>query len=224
MPLIKSSDDYVLFPDGSTTEVARFNSGSMMLTGSLAVAGETRWQEGSGGVWRDLLTALIPPASGVTIPVVTAVGAGGMQMPLWAINDAMYFAWHIPHDYSPGTQVHMHAHWCVDGTNVQPVRWEFMWWFSRGTTATSRGTFAFGSAGTITTATQAANGTAYTHFIAETAAITIPNIEVDGLIQVRLRRITNGGTENTNNVFYNQADLHYQAITPGTVNRVFPFT
>lgn len=221
MPTQRSQDDVIIYPAGSATEVVRLTASGQKVTGAMDVTGASQWQSATGGVWRDLLCALQPPASGVTIPVMTAIGASGMQMPVWQVNDAMYFAWHIPHDVNPAKEVYMHAHWCVDGTNVQPVKWEFTWWYASGY---GRGAWAFGAVGTITSVQQAATGVAFTHLIAETAAITIPALEVDGLIQVRLRRVTNGGVENVNNVFCNQADLHYQAITPGTVNRDYPFT
>lgn len=220
MPAQKSSEDNVIYPGGSATEVVRQHAAGEKITGQMEVTGQTLWQSSTGGVWRDLLTSLQPPAAGATIPVMTTIAASGMQMPLWQLNDAMYFPWHVPHDYSPGTQVYMHVHWMTDGASALTVRWEFTYWYARGY---SQQAYGFGAPGTVVTVTQAPAGQ-YFHMIAETAAITIANLEPDGLIQCRLRRITNGGPDNGNNIFANQADLHYQANTPGTINRNFPFT
>lgn len=170
-------------------------------------------------VWRDLLIALYPPAGGATVPVVTQIAASAISMPLWQLDDELWVAWHIQHDYAIGTDVYMHVHWLADGTNVNTVRWEFTYYHAKGH---GQAAFALGGAGTTVTATQASAGQ-YFHMIAETAAVTVSGLEPDSVILSRIRRITNGGTDNTDGIFGFQADLHYQAARVGTKNRTPDF-
>jgi hypothetical protein len=55
--------------------------------------------------------------------------------------------------------------------------------------------------------------------VTETAGVTISGLtEPDGLIICRIRRVTNGGTDNADNIYLLTADLHYLSnsqATPG---------
>lgn len=191
-------------------------NGNGTIPGNLQVNGQTNYGTDGGGVWRDLVMPLIPPNAGGTIPTVTQIGTSGISMPLWQINDQMWVAWHMQHDYALSTPVYFHVHWLVDGVSTNTVKWEFNYYHAKGH---NQAAFPLGGAGTIITAEQAASGTAFKHMITETSGVTITALEPDSVILARIRRITNGGTDNPNNVFGFMTDLHYQANTPGTKNR-----
>src|SRR5512147_3014592 len=97
-------------------------------------------------VWRDLLVPLVPPASGLSIPTVTQIGGSVISMPLWAINDQMWVAWHVQHDYVLGTDVYFHVHWLADGTNAQTVKWQFSYFHAKGH---DQAAFGLGGAATV---------------------------------------------------------------------------
>ena len=60
--------------------------------------------------------------------------------------------------------------------------------------------------------------------VTETAAITIPTLtEPDGLLYVQVKRITNGGSENTDNIFMITSDVHYQSTNLTTKNKAPDF-
>ena len=71
----------------------------------------------------------------------------------------------------------------------------------------------------IYTVEQAAAGTAWRHMVTETVS-PITLTEPDELLMVVVRRITNGGTNNTDRVFGLMCDLHYQVDRMATPNRV----
>ena len=168
------------------------------------------------GVFRDLVMALTPPSSGVTVPTLTQIGSSAISMPKFNVGDLVWVSWHIQHDYDPGTDVYFHMHWLPDGTNTKPVRWEFTYYHAKGH---DQAAFPLGGGGTVVTATQAPPGVAFQHMITETAAITITGLETDSMVLCRIRRVANGGTENTAGIFGFQADLHYQMGVGGTLNR-----
>lgn len=131
----------------------------------------------------------------------------------------MWFEYHIPHDIVPLSPIHLHAHWLPDGTNTQPVRWEFTYMFAKGFAQE-----AFDPAGEVVLAEEAPPGVAYTHMVTESAAITLPTLtEPDGMIYVRVRRVTNGATDNTDNIFLLTADAHYQSTNMATEGKAPSF-
>jgi hypothetical protein len=188
---------------------------------------DVEWGTSQGGVWMDLHATMMPPTAGATIPALTAVGGGSaMFLPQWAVNDQTWVQWHINHDYVPGSSIYFHFHWTTDGTSTNTTKWQFTYYHARGHQQEAFSP-ALNGAGTVVTVTQAAQGTAYYHMVAETAAVTIANLEPDSIILCEIKRITNGGTDNADRVFGlmgQSADLHYLSSRPGTKNRAFPFT
>lgn len=220
--LIGTTGQLVKFtsPQRGGDSIAREAAGKVTVDGALDVTGQFNVRPGQNGEWRDLITQLRVPASGPSIPVLTLVGASVIRHPAWAINDQLWTDWHIQHDYAPSTDVFFHMHWHTSGTSTAVVVWEFTYYHAKGN---NQGNFAFGGAGTVVLASEAAHGTAYRHMITETAAITIAGLEPDSMLCTRIRRITNGGVDNADTVFGFQADLHYQALSIGTKNRFVPF-
>lgn len=127
---------------------------------------------------------------------------------------------HIPHDIVPSSDIHLHAHWISNGTNTNTVKWEFEYAFAKGFDQANFDLSALTTqAGTIT-AEQAGSGSAYRHMVTETAAITLSALtEPDGMIMVHITRITNGGTNNTDDIFLLTADVHYQSTNLATTGK-----
>lgn len=187
--------------------------------GESLTEGRSRIRTAQGGGWKDLLGPYTPRGSGATIPVLTTVGTNIIQLPVWQVNDLAYYQFHIPHDYAIGTDVYFHVHWFADTTNTNTVRWQVSYFYARG----YGDAFPLALAATVVTITQAPTGTQYAHMIAESSAVTIPNLEPDGYILAELKRITNGGTDNPANIFAWNMDVHYQSIEESTGNRNGPW-
>jgi hypothetical protein len=200
-------------------------SGSVItLDGASITTGRAQARTAQGGGWKDMLGDIRPRGSGVTVPTFAQVGTSNMYRYRWAIGNIQYIDFHIPHDYAIGTAVYFHTHWKTVGTSINTVKWSGEFWYARGYGVES---FAFGSPGTAwsveaaPTSPSATNGSA--HMITETGAIVIPNLEPDGSIALVLSRVTNGGTNNTDDVFCWNCDVHYQSTEETTANRNGPW-
>lgn len=170
--------------------------------------------------WKDLVGVPVNRDAGGGRPTFQQMGTG----PFWAyqfdLTESLYFYYHMPHDWSPGTAMHIHAHWTSDGTNVQPVAWQWEIAFAQGFNQGAGSVFPMEAGFTTVSAQEAAVGSAWQHMTTETAAISgSTGWEVDGLLIVRTQRISNGGTDNTDNIYLLTSDLHYQADRNTTPNR-----
>lgn len=164
--------------------------------------------------WRDITTQITVRGLGATDPVWTQIASSPMWAYKFDLNDQCWSAIHIPHDILPGAPIHFHAHWLADGTNTNTVKWQWTYMYARGF-----GQDPYAVAGTTITAEQASEGQYY-HMVTETAGINITNLnEPDGIIYVNLKRIANGGTDNTDSIFLMTQDVHYQSTNVGTINK-----
>ena len=154
-------------------------------------------------------------------------GAGAADPPSWStfrgvisayefsatVEKECWITFHVPHDYVPGTNIYMHAHWgnAAAAPNTGGVVWGFDYSSSRGY---DQEVFP---APTTITVTKACHATRYMHQISETAAITIANLEVDSLIIVRVyRKAADAGDTCTDAVHLFTADIHYQSTNMAT--------
>lgn len=171
--------------------------------------------------WKDLLSPLssagVPASAAPTQATFGTTTTGTAYEALkFAVNDYVYcLPFHINHDILPNAKAYLHIHWSTDGTSTNTVKWEMT-----VRRALGHDQETFGSTEAVVTVEQAASGTAWQHMVAEvsdTDALSL--IEPDELILVTLKRVTNGGTENTDGVFGLQVDLHYQSEINTTVNK-----
>lgn len=173
-----------------------------------------------GDLWDDNLTSLFTSRPGATSPTLTAFGPTGTNQQ-WAfgVNDFVYTAgFHITHDIKIGSKMYPHVHWTTDGIDTNTVKWELSFTYAKGHQQE-----AF-PADTVIEIEQAGSGTAWYHMISEvTDAQAFDAPEVDSLVIMRVRRITNGGTDNTDDVFGMFVDLHYQKDRFGTKNKAPDF-
>lgn len=173
-----------------------------------------------GPLWEDNLSSLITSKPGATAPTLRAFGPSGTNQQMdFAINDFVYTSsFHIKHDIKPESKIYPHVHWSTNGTDTNAVWWELSYTYAKG-----HNQEAF-PADTVLVLKQAGSGTAWQHMITEASdaeAFTAP--EVDSLILMRFRRVTNGGTDNTDQTFGIFVDLHYQKDRFGTPQKAPDF-
>jgi len=168
--------------------------------------------------WKDMLAPLssagVPPSNAPTATNFV-VGDISRREFAFALNDLLYVQpFHVNHDIKPDGDAYLHVHWTTNGTQTHTVRWEFQ--IAR---ALGHNQANFTESTTLFVE-QAAAGTAYRHMIAEISdedALILT--EPDELILVTLRRVTNGGTNNTDTVFGLMVDLHYESDRHLTPNK-----
>lgn len=165
--------------------------------------------------WRDITAEVDTRGTGANDPsfaVYTGTNLRALQFSATVMQEC-FVTFHVPHDYVPGTDIHFHAHWsnAAATPNTGNVIWAFEYAFAKGFNQA-----AF-PAPTTVSAAQACPATRYQHMIAETAAVTISGLEVDGLILVRCYRdAAAGGDTCTDAVFLHTCDIHYQSTNMAT--------
>lgn len=165
--------------------------------------------------WRDITSEIDARGSGGNDPTFSTYTGTNFFLHQFSATtmQQVYITFHVPHDYVPGTDIYIHAHWsnAAAAPNTGNVIWGFEYSYAKG-----HGQEAF-PASTTVTVTQACPATRYYHNIAETTAITIAGLEVDGLIMVRAYRdAAAGGDTCTDAVFVHTVDIHYQSTNMAT--------
>jgi hypothetical protein len=167
--------------------------------------------------WRDLKMGIVGAASGGGAPALAVFGPTGViKQMAFAVGDSVYVSGHVDHDIKVGSTVFPHIHWSTNGSNVQPVKWQITHMAAAGH---NQANFPPDS---ILSLEEAAQGTAWRHMITEDPTGFVAP-EVDSLFLCEIKRVTNGGTENTDTVFALFVDLHYETDKYGSVNRLPPF-
>ena len=165
--------------------------------------------------WRDITGPIIVKGVGAADPSWTQVGSGPFFCYSFAVNDECWIPFHIPHDIVPNAPIHIHTHWFPSGTNTAVVKWQYTYTYAKGF---NQG--AYTAAGTVITAQEAGPGIAYQNMVTETAAIAIDGLsEPDGILYLHMKRVTNGGTNNTDTIFVTTADIHYQTTGMATIGK-----
>ena len=181
--------------------------------------------------WRDLEGALIPKAIGAGSPSLTTF-LGNRRWFAYSAGDDMDCVFHIPHDYLPGSDLHLHIHWSHNGTNISGSSViNYYIGYAKGH---SQAVFPADITVTQTLAgLNLTNTPQYTHRIDEIQitntggdATHIDNalIEVDGLLHINfdwttIPTITGGAGKPFG--FY--LDLHYQSTGVATKNKAPDF-
>lgn len=172
--------------------------------------------------WRDMVAEIDARGTGATVPAFANYTGTNFYLHQFSatVMQEVFCVFHVPHDYVPGTDIYFHTHWsnAAATPNTGNVVWGFEYSFAKG-----HGQAAF-PAGQSVTVTQACNATRYWHHIAETTAINIPALEVDGLIMVRVYRNAAAVADTcTDAVFLHTADIHYQSTNMATKGKAPSF-
>jgi hypothetical protein len=166
--------------------------------------------------WRDITSEVRTRGVGATDPSWTQIGTSAFYAYAFEVNDVAWFSYHVPHDIVPNADVFFHFHWITDGTDAAVVKWQFQHCYAKGF---DQEAFDVASPTTVT-AEAAGPGVAYQHMVTETTAQTITGLtEPDGLIQLKVTRLTNGTVDNADTVFMLTADIHYQSTNQGTYGK-----
>lgn len=168
--------------------------------------------------WHDILGQVVQRGVGSNDPVWEDISGSDFYAYRFNLGDEVWMQFHFPHDYILGTDVYIHVHWLPDGTNANSVKWQFDYTWAKG-----HNQAAFNMTGTTITAEQTVGGTAYQHYVTESDAISNAAFEPDGILMVRVSRITNGGTNNTDNIYMLTSDIHYESDNKATLNRAPDF-
>jgi hypothetical protein len=170
--------------------------------------------------WRDITSEVRTRGVGATDPSWTQIGSSAFSAYAFAVNDVSWHSFHVPHDIVPDSEVFFHIHWITDGTSTNTVKWQFEYCYAKGF---DQAAFDVASPATAT-AEEAASGTAYQHMVTETSGQAITGLtEPDGIIQVKVTRLTNGGSENADTVFMLTSDIHYQSTSAATYGKAPDF-
>ena len=138
-------------------------------------------------------------------------------------SDEMFVEYHLPHDYAPGTDIYIHAHWSHNSASVTTgaVEWTMEATYSKGHNQEAFGT------NVVRAFSENASTTQYQHMVTETqlsaaspdaTQLDSDDLEVDGLILVRVTCSSNtmdGGA----NPWLHMLDVHYQTTGISTKNR-----
>jgi len=172
--------------------------------------------------WRDLTAPIDVKGVGVNDPtfaIYTGTTMRAFQFSAGTMNE-VFFVYHVPHDWVPGTDIYLHAHWsnAAAAPNTGNVVWTFDYSFAKGF-----GQEAFPAIQTVQVIA-ASPATRYLHNVSETTAVAIPTMEVDGLILVRgYRDAANALDTCTDAVFLHTMDIHYQSTNLATKNKAPSF-
>jgi hypothetical protein len=168
--------------------------------------------------WRDIIGQIEVRGSGGADPsfaIYTGTVMRQYQFSATTMQE-VFVVFHVPHDYVPGTDIFFHVHWsnAAATPNTGNVKWGFDYSFAKGFNQA-----AFPAFQTVTVL-QACPATRYQHMVAETVAVSIPALEVDGIILVRLYRMANDIEDNCSDaVFAHTSDIHYQSSNMATKNK-----
>lgn len=175
---------------------------------------DTRTAQG----WRDNVVQLDVQVGNPEAPTLNIFrnGIHAYTFPDAALTEA-FANFHIDHDYAMGTALYPHIHWAVNSTATGTVRWGIEYTIAKG-----HGQAVFGPSNTVYVE-QAADGTAYKHYVAEVSlanAIPGDNIEPDTLILCRFFRDGEHGNDTlVDDCFVFCVDMHYQADKATTPNK-----
>ena len=179
--------------------------------------------------WRDLRAEIRTRGVGGTDPNDSTY-IGNVKAYSFAVNDEAWIEFHIPHDYVPGTDIHLHFHWSHNSAIV-----------TGGTiTLGADVTYAKGhdqapfSATVNPTFSPNASTTQYQHMVSEiqlsaatpgATQLDSDDLEPDGLILARVylsaNNITSGGA--VPDPFIHEVDLHYQSTNIATKQKIPDF-
>ena len=174
--------------------------------------------DGAAG-WADITSDVVVKGSGAADPTWAVFRSGiyAYEFSATVMKEAWLF-FHPNHDHDPGTDLYLHAHFSPNNTGTGVVRFGFEYMSGKGHGQGAESVFPTST--TVYAEFTIASSRKYEHLIAETAAITGTQIEVDSLMLVRVFRDAahiNDTFSGTVHIF--TADIHHQVNRFATKNR-----
>jgi len=168
--------------------------------------------------WRDMIGQITTPSTEIGNPTREPVGDSDFTAYKFDLDEHVWIEYHINHDYRPGTPMYVHVHWLPDGTDTNSVKWLVQYVYAKGH---NQANYNFGDGtGTSVEMEQAPPGTPFRHMTTEIASpIVNADFEPDGILWIKLNRVSNGGSNNNDGIFVLTVDVHYQSNAIATKNR-----
>lgn len=183
--------------------------------------------------WRDIIGDIVPKTSGPGAPSLAAFRGGSVRSFFYSAGDDGDCVFHIPHDYVPGSDLFIHAHWAHNGTAISGnFVLDLYVTYAKGH---NQANFSAEVNPQISVSTpDIATIPQYRHRVDEVqlsaaspsgTQLDSDDIEADGIIVVHFNATTiptiTGGTTNEPAIF--TIDLHYQSTNMGTKQKTPDF-
>ena len=176
--------------------------------------------------WHDIIGQINPKFSGAGAPLRKLYKDSNIYDYSFAVNDAVDFVFHLPHDYVPGSNLYLHVHWSHNGTAISgSAGFTFSHSYSKGHNqeefSTERTLVLTIPTPNVATIPQYRHRVDEGQIAAPTAnsqAMPTANVEPDGLILGQLK-LTQAPTITSGDLFIHTVDVHYQSTNMGTQSR-----
>lgn len=146
---------------------------------------------------------------GANVPVLTQYGTTGIYLPLFDLNDLLVFAIQLPHSYQEFTALEPHVHWISDAIDANTVKWQMTYqWVNAESDVLA-------AVSSTTDGEEAPDVAGMTKLTALTT-ITKSDALISSLVLGNIKRVTNGGTDATANIYMAFFDLHFRKNTAGS--------
>jgi len=172
--------------------------------------------------WHDIIGSVSANGNPASQPSLADYNATGIYQYQFAVGEEIAHVFHMPHDYVPGTDMFIHAHWSHDEIPTDNfLIWSFKAFYGKrdGVFGSAIQVLASGTAGT-TPLVHHVDEVQFTSAIEAATSFDRNDMEVDGLIIVRTELSSNGSGKDP---FLHTVDLHYQSTGIGTKNSADPF-
>jgi hypothetical protein len=164
-----------------------------------------------GAPWNDSSgMAIALKDVGSNIPTIEQYGSSGLYYPNFdAVDDMLVFSLQLDHRYKPGSNIEFHVHAKTSTTSVNVVRWKltYQWVNIDG---------AFSNSTSTSPTDVDMTPTEDKHQLAQWAALSGTGKTVSSALSGSIKRITNGATDYTGEVYLLFADYHFQGDTHGS--------
>lgn len=185
----------------------------------------------------DLLGDQFSKNTGGTKPTLTAYN-GAIDAWQFSDGDEAFLTYHIPHDYVPGTDIHLHVHWSQNNAGATGGTIDFKYFaiYAKGHNQVSGSAFTSTPITATFTSVDISGGSGTTRYQQHLTEVTISaatataalfdrdDFEPDGVIELTLEMDANNLTGTPSDPFIHYADLHYQTTgVIGTKSRTPDF-
>jgi len=165
--------------------------------------------KGTATMWDDLRFPAVSLRAGSATPSWSTFKDGTNAWHFSKVSDnEVEFAVQLPHAWLEGSDIEPHVHWCPSDTDTGDVTWklEYTWANIFDT---------FGATTTIAV-TDAADGTAYKHQLADFAAISGTGKTMSSMLICRLFRDVSDADDYDNDAILLEIDFHIQIDSFGS--------
>ena len=176
--------------------------------------------------FRDIIGNIYAKGSGAYNPTWGSF-EGAQYAYQFTVGDEVWITFHVPHDYVPGTDIFIHAHWAHNSALVTggTITWTWNATYAKGF---GQGASSAFPADITVSATQTVSPTTqYEQFVTEVklsinGTVAGNALEPDGIILIHCYLSANNITVSSGSVpepFLFTSDIHYQSSNIGTKNK-----